>query len=191
MRTEGIVTEYRVELRHTLFPLHPETPVEGQTLEQLFGGRVDLEASRLRMEGLMAEEELPYGHRTHTYNSRDAQELAKWAEEEWPEDDRPEGHRIHDALYRAYFVDGVNLADMDRLVEVAEQLGLPGPAARDAVVSRAYRDAVDEDWRRSREIGVTGVPTFVTGRRGVVGAQPYEVLEQLVVNAGAPRRESE
>jgi predicted DsbA family dithiol-disulfide isomerase len=35
---------------------------------------------------------------------------------------------------------------------------------------------------------VTGVPTFVAGGYGVVGAQPYEVLEQLVERVGAPRR---
>jgi predicted DsbA family dithiol-disulfide isomerase len=35
---------------------------------------------------------------------------------------------------------------------------------------------------------VTGVPTFVAERYGVVGAQPYEVLEQLMEKAGARRR---
>jgi predicted DsbA family dithiol-disulfide isomerase len=32
------------------------------------------------------------------------------------------------------------------------------------------------------------VPTFVAAGRGVVGAQPYELLERLVVMAGAERR---
>ena len=35
---------------------------------------------------------------------------------------------------------------------------------------------------------VTGVPTFVVGDRAVVGAQPYEALEKLVVEAGAELR---
>ncbi|HUG76363.1 MAG TPA: DsbA family protein, partial [Burkholderiales bacterium] len=39
---------------------------------------------------------------------------------------------------------------------------------------------------KSRRYGVTGVPTFVIGKRGAVGAQPYEVLEQLVQEAGKP-----
>ena len=42
--------------------------------------------------------------------------------------------------------------------------------------------------RRSHSYGVTGVPTFVADRYGVVGCQPYEVLEQLVEKAGARRR---
>jgi predicted DsbA family dithiol-disulfide isomerase len=37
-------------------------------------------------------------------------------------------------------------------------------------------------------MGITGVPTFVAAGRGVVGAQPYEVLERLVRAAGAKSR---
>ena len=42
--------------------------------------------------------------------------------------------------------------------------------------------------RKSHRYGVTGVPTFVAARYGVVGAQPYEALEQLVQKAGAAKR---
>ena len=48
------------------------------------------------------------------------------------------------------------------------------------VEKRTFKEAVDADWRLSRQYGITGVPTFVAGRRSVVGAQPYEALEQLV-----------
>jgi predicted DsbA family dithiol-disulfide isomerase len=50
--------------------------------------------------------------------------------------------------------------------------------------SRSFKDAVDADWDKSRQYGVTGVPTFVVGRQGVVGAQPYETLEKLLQEAG-------
>ncbi len=137
------------------------------------------------MRALMADEGLPYGARTHTYNSRLAQELAKWAET------KPEGAAIHDALYRAYFVDGVNLAETERLVAIAGSLGLPRDEARDVLESRRFREAVDLDWKRSVELGVTGVPTFVVNGRGVVGAQPYAVLAQLAIAGGASARATE
>ena len=50
---------------------------------------------------------------------------------------------------------------------------------------RTFKAAVDEDWKLSRQYGITGVPTFVAGGYGVVGAQPYETLEQLVTRASA------
>lgn len=166
------------------FPLHPETPMEGRSLADLFAGRgMDLDEMYQRMKGLMDAEGLPYGQRTHTYNSRLAQELGKWA------DTQPGGEAIHDALYRAYFVDAKNIGDVDLLVEIAESVGLDGKAARDVLENRTFKDAVDEDWQRSRQVGVTGVPTFVAGGYGVVGAQPYEVLQQLLQQVGAAARE--
>ena len=183
MRIERLENAFEIQVRYTQFPLHPETPPSGVTLEELFAGRgLDVGAAQERLARLMREEGLPYGTRTHIYNSRLAQELAKWAETQ------PEGLRIHDALFRAYFVEGVDLADVDRLVQIAGSLGLPVQEAREALASRRFRESVDRDWRRSAEIGVTGVPTFVMNGRGVVGAQPYAVLEELAVAAGARRR---
>ena len=165
------------------FPLHPETPQEGKSLAELFAGRgVDLDAMYTRMKGLQDEEGLPYSPRTHTYNSRLAQELGKWA------DTQPGGEAIHDALYRAYFVDGVNVGDVEALLVVAEAVGLDVAAARTVLESRSFKDAVDADWEKSRQYGVTGVPTFVVGRQGVVGAQPYETLEKLLQEAGVEAR---
>ena len=132
----------------------------------------------IRMKELMDAEDLPYSHRTHTYNSRLAQELGKWA------DTQPGGEAIHVALYRAYFVDGVNVGDVEALLVVAKAVGLDVAAARTVLESRSFKDAVDADWDKSRQYGVTSVPTFVVGRQGVVGAQPYETLEKLLQEAG-------
>ena len=183
MRVERLRAAYQIGVKYTHFPLHPDTPEEGLTLEQLFAGRdIDIPAAKTRMARLMADESLDYGDRTMTYNSRLAQELAKWAETQ------PGGDAIHDALFRAYFVDGLNIAVGDTLVGVAEQVGLAKGEAREVLDSRRFKDAVDADWQRSRELGVTGVPTFVAGNQVVVGAQTYEVLETLVVEAGADLR---
>ncbi len=171
-----------IEITWVFFPLHPETPPEGRSLEALFADRgVDLEAMHNRMAELMRAEGLSYGQRTHTYNSRLAQELGKWADTQGTE-------TIHDALYRAYFADGRNISDPDELVHVAESVGLPADEARAVLRERRYRQAVDADWTTSAHRGITGVPTFVAGARGVVGAQPYDVLEQLITSAGAARR---
>jgi predicted DsbA family dithiol-disulfide isomerase len=134
------------------------------------------------MKALMDAEGLPYGRRTHTYNSRLAQELGKWA------DTQPGGEAIHDKLYRAYFVDAKNLSDLDLLADIAASVGLPADEARAVLDERRFKDAVDADWAKSHRYGVTGVPTFVAARYGIVGAQPYEALEELVQRAGAARR---
>lgn len=165
-------------MKWTHFPLHPDTPQEGRSLEELFRGRgYDLEAMYQRMAALMAEEGLPYSKRTMTYNSRLAQEVGKWAETQ------PGGEAIHLALFRAYFVDTVNVGDPDQLVRIAGSVGLDAAQARQVIETRSFQDAIDADWRRSGNFGITGVPTFVAGGYGLVGAQTYETLEKLVTVA--------
>ena len=160
------------------FPLHPDTPMEGRSLADLFAGRgYDIPKMQAQMRARMEAEGLPYGNRTMTYNSRYAQELGAWA------DTQPGGEAIHDALFRAYFVDGRNIGDPAVLAEIAAAAGLPADDAREVIEKRTHRAAIDADWEKSRRYGVTGVPTFVAGDNGVVGAQPYEVLVQLVRQA--------
>jgi predicted DsbA family dithiol-disulfide isomerase len=164
--------------------LHPNTPEDGLPLKDLFAGRgFDLEAMHARMKGLMEAEGLPYNQRTHTFNSRLAQELAKWA------DSRPGSESIHQALYRAYFADGKNIGKPDVLESIAGSVGLPVDEAREVLRERAFKDAVDADWERARRYGITGVPSFIAGGYKVVGAQPYDVLVQMMRSAGARERE--
>jgi len=134
------------------------------------------------MKRLMEQEGLPFGERTMTFNSRRAQELAAWA------DTQPDGWAFHDVLFRAYFVDGANLADSETLIELAGACGLSTASAREALEQRTFAAAVDQDWATCRGWGVTGVPTFIIGKSALVGAQPLEALEQLVCSAGAQPR---
>ena len=178
MRIEKLKAEHHVKVEWVHFPLHPDTPAEGRSLEDLFAGRtMDRKAMHAQMKARMDAEGLPYGERTMTYNSRLAQELGKWA------DTQAGGDAIHDALFRAYFVGARDISQPAVLLDIVEQVGLSVDGAREALETRTFKAAVDADWELSRRYGVTGVPTFVAGRSGVVGAQPYEALEELVREA--------
>jgi predicted DsbA family dithiol-disulfide isomerase len=178
VRIEKLKTEHHVKVEWIHFPLHPETPAEGRSLEDLFAGRqVDRKAMHAQMKARMDAEGLPYGERTMTYNSRLAQELGKWA------DTQPAGDALHDALFRAYFVEARDISQPAVLLDIVERAGLSVDGAREALETRTFKAAVDADWELSRRYGVTGVPTFVAGGYGVVGAQPYEALEALVRKA--------
>jgi predicted DsbA family dithiol-disulfide isomerase len=178
VRIERLRREHGVRIKWVHFPLHPDTPQAGRSLEELFAGRgYDVPKMQAQMRARMTAEGLPYGDRKMTFNSRLAQELGAWA------DTQPGGEAIHDALFRAYFVDGRNIGDPAVLVEIAASVGLPAGEAREVIEKRTYQAAVDADWEKSRRYGVTGVPTFVAGNSGVAGAQPSAVLEQRVQEA--------
>jgi predicted DsbA family dithiol-disulfide isomerase len=184
VRIERLRKEHGVQVKWVHFPLHPDTPQAGRSLEEMFAGRgYDIPRMQAQMRARMQAEGLPYGNRSMTFNSRLAQELGAWADS--LSEGQPGKEAIHDALFRAYFVDGKNIGDPDTLVDIAASVGLDAKTAREVLDKRTYKNAIDAHWAKSREYGVTGVPTFVIGDKGVVGAQPYEALEELVKQARA------
>jgi len=128
-----------------------------------------------KMKVNMEREGLPFNaERNMSYNSRLAQELATWAAS------KGKAEEVANALFRAYFVDVKNIGKVDVLVKIAAENDLPKDEATDVLLSRKYKDAVDQDWKRCAAFGINGVPTFLAGKYLMVGAQPYEELKRLV-----------
>jgi len=129
-----------------------------------------------------AELGLPLGKREKTYNSRLAQELGKLAEKQGL------GDQFHMAAFKAYFADGWNIGLDSILVDLGTSIGLSEIDVRQALEKRTFKKAVDEDWNRSYQKGVTAVPTFLLNGLLLVGAQPYEKLVELMEAGGINRR---
>ncbi len=125
---------------------------------------------------------LPLGDREKTFNSRLAQELGKWAES------NDKGDLFHHAAFKAFFADGINIAKIPALMDIAASVGLPREESEAVLVKRAFKADVDEDWSLSQKNGITAVPTFVMNKERLVGAQPYEMLERLMNAEGVKKR---
>ncbi len=174
MRIEKLRREFDLDVRWSVFPLHPNTPDDGMSLNDLFAGQMDIAAMLTRLKGVAGELGLPFGARSHTYNSRRAQELGKWVEEEG------QGEAFHKTVYRAYFVDGKNIARPDVLAELIEGLDLDKEKALRVLEDDSYAAAVNADWQRAGELGVTAVPTAIYKDRQLVGFQQYDAFRRLV-----------
>lgn len=122
---------------------------------------------------------LPFGHRTMTFNSRKAQVLGKWAET------MGKGDAFHQAVFRSYFEHGKNIAQLDVLKGVAASIGLDEGSVAGIIEAARYQNAVDSDWQRSHQMGITAVPTFYRKGETRVGAQPYEDLEKWLFGGSA------
>lgn len=177
MRTDRLREEFDLAIRWSVFPLHPETPDEGRELAELFAGRFDIEAMMQRVCQVAAELGLPFGRRTRTYNSRRAQELGKWAEEQGL------GEPFHRAVYHAYFVEGINIALPAELLTLATAVGLDSAGAQQVMATGSHAAAVDADWRRAAELGINAVPTALYRQRALVGFQPLARYRSLVEGA--------
>ena len=126
---------------------------------------------------------LPFEAGDRLFNTRLAQELGLWAESS----DR--GEAFHMAVFRAYFVEGRNIAKIPTLLDLAESIGLPANEAEQVLVTGSFKAAVDEDWAISRALEITAVPTIVVNGNRLVGAQSYEALQAMVSSCGVNKRE--
>jgi predicted DsbA family dithiol-disulfide isomerase len=174
---------FEIEVQWRAFPLHPETPEEGLSMKEIYAARIiDIPQAMTRLKKVAEELGLPLGERKKTYNSRRAQELGKWAES------RGKGDEFHDAVFRAYFADGKNIARATVLAAIVKGIGLSEKEVREVLKKRTFQDAVDSDWELAYQLGISSVPTFVVDDEAVVGAQPYEVLEQFLLEKGVKRK---
>ena len=114
------------------------------------------------------------GDRQKTYNSRLAQELGKWAES------KSKGNEFHLAAFKAYFVNGQNIAKIPILADIAKSVNLSAKEAQTVLEKRSFSQAVNSDWKRAVEMGIRAIPTFMFNGQSLTGAQRYEALEQLV-----------
>ncbi|MDY0074740.1 MAG: DsbA family oxidoreductase [Acholeplasmataceae bacterium] len=108
-------------------------------------------------------------------NTFDAHRLAKWANKENKEQE------MTTRLMKAYFTDGLNLADHETLSHLAEEVGLSKEKAYEVLASSDYEEQVKLEQQEARQLGVQGVPFFVLNRKyGISGAQQTEYFLQAL-----------
>jgi predicted DsbA family dithiol-disulfide isomerase len=175
-----LIREYDIEPRWIAFPLHPNTPEAGLSLEELFAGRgIDVGEAMMSLKRTADQFGLAVADRTMTFNSRKAQELGKWAES------RGRGQAFHDAVFRAYFAEARNISELSVLEDITAAIGLDPNEVSGILKEKRYAAEVDRDWEYCRERRIRAVPSFSAGGRLEVGAKPYETLAALVKEAGA------
>lgn len=160
------------------FLLRPDTPAEGRPFPY---SKDKYEEMSRPLKQMAAEVNLTLVDHDWIPNSRLALEAAEFAREQGKFDE------FHHAVFHAYFAEDRNIGDVDVLCELARRVGLEDAELAEALTDGRYRDRVDEDYRTAQSIGFSGVPAFIIGNRGVVGAQPYEVFEHAMQLAGAER----
>ncbi len=172
------------------YQLNPDLPPEGMDrksyLETKFDGPEGANRVYGRIEAAAAESgvTVDFARIARAPNTLDAHRVIRWA--------GPEGlqTRLVGELFRRYFVEGEDISDHATLAAAAAEAGLDGAAIARLLAGDTDRAEVRTEAQQSRDIGVTGVPTFILGGRyALVGAQPREtwekVLDELAAAAGA------
>lgn len=164
-----------MEVRWRAFQLAPELPPEGVDaagyFAEKFGGPERIKSMHDRVAAVAAEDglELRFDLQKRSPNTRLAHRAVKLS---------PDPDAAVETLFGAHFLEGEDIADRSTLIRLLPDLD---PARLDAGEGEAE---VDEDLALAGQIGITGVPFFVADMRvAVSGAQPAEVLGQLITQA--------
>lgn len=182
-RMERLRNEYDIAIIWRAFPLHPDTPSEGRSLDEILSMHPYPKADMLEHLRRNARAlNMPYCERSKVFNSGLAQELGAWAESQGA------GEKFHKAAFAAYFVKHLNLADQKVLLDVVRQIGLDPGTAEMVLDQGTYKEIVERDWQRAEELGIDVVPTFVIGQNKLIGAQEYRSLSRFVDQNSVAKR---
>lgn len=117
------------------------------------------------------------------FNTRRALAVAERARDLGPLD------AFRAAAMRAYWREGKDLEDEAALRDIAREAGLDPHDALAAADDPRYQERIDAVRAEAGRRGVSAIPTFFLGGWRIVGSQPYEVLHDAALRAGArPRR---
>ncbi|WP_410661422.1 DsbA family oxidoreductase [Amycolatopsis sp. lyj-112] len=162
-----------VELRWHSFQLdasHPQghrAPVQEMLAKKIGAPPEQVRAMTRQVSELAAEEGLTYDlDNAVSVNTLDAHRLNHLAAR------HRLGDAMHERLLKAHLSDGELVDDLDTLVRLGAEVGVPEDEAREVLKGTEYAAEVDADFAEARRIGVNGVPFFVlNGKFGVSGAQ--------------------
>ena len=130
---------------------------------------------RSHMESVAESVGLTMTTRDVIINSRRALGAAEHAREHGLYDE------MHRALFKAHWEGTARLENVDDLVRVGAEIGLDEDDLRAAIETGRYEPVIDENRRLATGAGINAIPAHVFDRRYLVlGAQPYEVLKQVV-----------
>lgn len=171
----------RVTVLWRPFLLNPDLPPDGidrQTyLDRKFGGvtRVQRVHSAVAAAGLAEGIEFNFDRITRTPNTLGSHRLIRYAVTAGRESD------VVEALYRAYFIQGLDIGDRAVLSEIGAGVGLDRAAVMDYLLSDMDATAVLNDNARAHRLGVNGVPCLILdGNYALAGAQEPDILLRLI-----------
>lgn len=158
--------------------------------------RLSLEGAKEQIElisSLGRELGIDFRYATTQYsNTRDAHRLMKLAEAKY---DHETVGRLNEALFQAYFVENLVLADHKVLLDKAVGVGMKEEDVREVLESDKYDDEVRFDEREAAMRGVHGVPYIVfNGEFAVPGAMTVDgfksALERVLRRQNEQKKES-
>lgn len=168
------------DVRWRPFQLNPETPKEGvdrkASMKRKFGDGDHAKAIGRTIKAAGTEEGIAFNFEAQekTPNTLDSHRLIRWSESAGCQP------QVVEALFQAYFVVGRDIGDAKVLGDIAGACGMDAELICELLGKDTDLDLVREEDTLAREMGISGVPTFLINDSFMIGgAQDPETLCRL------------
>ncbi|MEC7289869.1 MAG: DsbA family oxidoreductase [Pseudomonadota bacterium] len=185
----ALVPDLDVAVLFRPFELDPTIPAGGTDYKAYMKSRFGSDQSRDRANQMRdaliqygEEEGIPFDFDriTRRPNSFDAHRLVYWAQ------GQSLGMQAKEALFEAYFAKGLDIGDHQVLITLASEIGLDANIVSDLLASDADVETTRQEQSLFRQMGISGVPTFIALRQiAVQGAESSEKLARFLNTAAA------
>lgn len=113
----------------------------------------------------------------HRPNTLDAHRLIRWAQ------GQDKGMEAKEKLFHAYFTEHRDIGDPAVLTEIGASVGLDPEIIEKLYATGADREVVRDEERLIRQMGVSGVPTYIAERKyAIQGAQDVEIITRFIMD---------
>ena len=169
----------KFDIKHVPFQLNPDMPTEGisreKYLEIKFGGK-DYAAPMYENMRLKAKEsgmDFNLDKINKTPNTVLSHLLIILSEQ------FNLGNEIKEKIYQSYFIDGLDIGNLDILIEIAKQNNIPEKEFKD-FINKKNIELVNSKISEAKEKHISGVPFFEIGKDFISGAQSAIQLENVI-----------
>jgi predicted DsbA family dithiol-disulfide isomerase len=175
--------QFDFEIAYYPFELNPEMPLSGKDqkeyLSKKFGDVLEYERLTNHVTEVAETEGLvfDYPKQKVSPNTRNAHRLIMFAKES--------GKHLEmvEALFKAYFTEGVDLSKNENLVALATEVGLDKESTEQFLLSDTGIAEVAVAENELKKMGISGVPFYIVNDKyGISGAQSSETFIQAFQN---------
>jgi predicted DsbA family dithiol-disulfide isomerase len=182
MEEAGALPAEGIIIRHWPFELNPNMPAEGMSRHAYRSAKFgSWENSQAHDAAVLAQAEadgVPFHFDaiTRTPSTKAAHRLTLLVQQYHPAALEP----FVEGVFRAYFVHGQDIGDLETLGSVLENCGLDRGVLLDRLRSGQATATMEATARRCHDAGVRGVPVFLLGGMRLDGAQPIDTLKRAL-----------
>jgi len=177
--------KFEFEVTYHPFELNPGQVLEGvnqkEYLSDKFGGEARYEQLTGQVTSVAATEGIAFHYEKQEVspNTRAAHRMAQLAGEEGVQ------QPVIEALFKAYFTDGVDLSKKANLVAVGAGAGLDAAKIEHLLSTDDKTAEVIASEKQMQQLGITGVPFYIINNKyGISGAQQPQAFIDAFTQVG-------